>query len=144
MSAYRTPKAPEIMPATRTAAAPKPPTTRSRVSNGRELVAGCDGRSAQARRYRDLMAEMISDLGGPDGLSEGQRQLVRRAAGLSVQAEAVEAAIIGGEDIDLGQYVTASNCLRRVLESLGLRRVAKDVTPDLASYLRARAEDVSE
>jgi hypothetical protein len=130
------------MPVTRTTTANQQPTCRSRVSNGRDLVAGADGRSAQARRYRDLMAEMTSDLGGADLLSEAQRQLIRRAAGLAVQAEAVEAAIIAGKDIDLGSYVTATNALRRVLDTIGLKRVAKD-TPDLARYLAARSVEVA-
>jgi hypothetical protein len=78
---------------------------------------------------------MTLDLGGSEVLSEAQRQLVRRAAGLSVQGEAVEAQIIAGQEIDLGGYVTAINSLRRVLDTLGLKRVPKDVTPSLDHYL---------
>ncbi len=128
------PQTPTIRPSTTS----QPPTTRSRVTNGKELVAGADGRSPQARRYRDLIAEMTNDLGGAEVLSEAQRQLIRRAAGLSVQAEAVEAAILNGKDIDLAAYVTATNALRRVLDTLGLKRVAKEV-PNLQAYLAGRA-----
>jgi hypothetical protein len=33
------------------------------------------GHGKWARRFRDVLAEIISDLGGPDCLSKGQRQL---------------------------------------------------------------------
>jgi hypothetical protein len=39
-----------------------------------------DGRSVTARRFRDLDEDIRADLGGQAHLSEGQRQLVRRAA----------------------------------------------------------------
>ena len=126
------------MPSPRTATTSKSPTTRSRVSNGRALVAGADGRSATSRRYRDLMAEMANDMGGPDLLSEAQRQLIRRAAGLAVQAEAEEAKIIAGKPVDLDSYVKAVNAINRVLNSLGLKRVARDATLDLKDYLSTR------
>jgi hypothetical protein len=54
-------------------------------------VAGLDGRTQTARRFRDLVEEISNDLGGPSVLSEGQRQLIRRAASLSIMAEAIEA-----------------------------------------------------
>jgi hypothetical protein len=114
-----------IMQTDRSTIAAKPPTTRSRITNGRDLVAGADGRSAAARRYRDLMAQMIDDLGGDATVSEVQRQLVRRAAGLMIQGEATEARIINGETVDIGAHVTACNALRRITDTLGLKRAAK-------------------
>jgi hypothetical protein len=38
-----------------------------------------DGRSVTARRFKDLYEDIAADLGGLDQLSEGQRQLIRRA-----------------------------------------------------------------
>jgi hypothetical protein len=32
----------------------RPTKTRSRITNGKELLSNIDGRSSQARRYRDL------------------------------------------------------------------------------------------
>ena len=61
---------------------------RSRIANGSALLDGIDGRSAKARRFRDVLAEIVSDLGGADRLSEGQRQIARRCAMLSVDASA--------------------------------------------------------
>ena len=37
---------------------------------------------------------------------------------------------------DLDLYIRASGNLRRILESLGLQRRTRNVTPDVQSYLR--------
>ena len=75
---------------------PPPKKQRSRVSNGRSLFITGPETSAAARRFRDILAEIVSDLGGHDGLSEAQRQLARRGASLSLACERLEAIICGG------------------------------------------------
>lgn len=117
---------------------------RSAITNGTDILAEVDGRSATARRYRDLIALHVGDLGGADaGLSEGQHCLVRRAACLTVQLEIMESKFAqdGGADTrELDVYQRTSNSLRRLLESLGIHRgrVARDVTPSLDEYLGRR------
>ena len=114
-------------------------TTRSAVSNGSRLHAGeVDGRTADARRFRDITAEITSDLGGSDTLSEGQRQLARRAAMLSVEAERMEAASIAGEAFDLSAYGSLTDQLGRCFNRLGLKRVAREVRAPTIAELRAR------
>jgi hypothetical protein len=44
----------------------------------------------------------------------------------------------GAEASDLDLYQRTSGNLRRLLESIGLERRAKDVTPSLSEYLKAR------
>jgi hypothetical protein len=68
---------------------------RSRVSNGRHLFITGPATSAASRRFADILAEVVSDLGGPDQLSEGQRQLARRGAALSLACERLEAMLCG-------------------------------------------------
>jgi hypothetical protein len=119
------------------------PTHRSRVTNGSALLPGVDGRTAWARRLRDVMELHINDLGGSSVVSEAERSIVRRAAALTVELERLEAsfAVAGGasgDDLDLYQR-TAGN-LRRLLESVGLERRARDITPSLTEYLAGRAE----
>ncbi len=53
-------------------------------------------------------------------LSEARRQLIRRAATLAIQCEQAEAAMSKGEAFAIESYVTATNALRRVLDTLGL------------------------
>jgi hypothetical protein len=103
---------------------------RSRVTNGSKLLPLSDGRSATARRFKDLVEFICVDLGGADRLSEGEKQLVRRAAALSAELERQEARWARGEtEFDISAYSVLTNALRRVLESLGLGRRARDVTP---------------
>jgi hypothetical protein len=112
----------------------KPPSkTRSRVSNGNAVLDGVDGRSARVRRYRDLMSELTSDLGGdPSG---AQTAIIRRACTLIVTCEQAEAEMLAGGVLDLGEFTTAANSLRRLLSDLGLERRARDITPSLEKYL---------
>ena len=81
---------------------------------------------------------MGNDLGGSDHLSEGQRQLIRRAATLSIMSESVEADFIRNLAFDSEAYGVLCDRLGRCLGRLGLERKARDVTPDLKSYLEAK------
>ena len=110
---------------------------RSRVSNGSSMfLDDIDGRSALARRYRDILADLISDMGGD--VSAAKMMICRRAATISVWCEQAEAEMAAGEEIDIAEFGTAANALRRLLADLGLERKAKDITPDLAGYLRSK------
>jgi hypothetical protein len=106
-----------------TIAEPKP-AHRSAVANGSRLfVEGLDGRSALARRYRDLVVEFTSDIGGDP--SEAEKQLIRRAASLSVWCEAQEVRLANGEEVEIGPLTTAANSLRRILQDIGLESRAR-------------------
>ncbi len=129
------------MPSDSTAVTAPSPTTRSRLTNGRELfLADVDGRSREARRYRDVYVALVAHLGGEGYASETKRHLAKRASALIVWAEVEEAKLATGEELDVQTYTTAVNALRRLLGDLGLERVARDVTPPLADYLAAKAQ----
>jgi hypothetical protein len=91
-----------------------------------------------ARRFRDLVEAIGNDLGGVDHLSEGQKQLIRRAATLSIMAEAMEADAVRNLAFDGEAYGVLCDRLGRCLQRLGLERKPRDVTPDLKSYLEAK------
>lgn len=68
---------------------------------------------------------------------------MRRVATLTVQLEALEARFSADTDVDiatLDAYQRGTNTLRRLLETLGIKRRARDVTPDFDSYLKANYE----
>ena len=101
-------------------------TTRGKVANGTRLhTVDVDGRTAEARRFRDIFDEIVSDLGGADRLSEAQRQLARRATLMSVQCELLEAASITGTAIDLDTYGQLSDRLGRAFTRLGIKRAPR-------------------
>ena len=102
------------------------------------MLAGVDGNSTWARRLRDVMALHISDLGGDANVSEAERSIVRRAATLTVELELMEVAFATDDkpsDRRINTYQRTANSLRRLLESVGMKRVARDVTPTVEAYL---------
>jgi hypothetical protein len=121
----------------------RPPAVRSKLANGSKLLPLTDGRSATARRFRDLVESITADLGGRDLLSEGQRQLIRRASMLSAEAERLEALAVRGEAFDAETYGVLTDRLGRTLQRIGLKRVAREI-PSLASYLASQREIDSE
>ena len=120
----------------RLAVATRPLKARSRLTNGKDIVAGLDQRSREYRRFRDILCQIIADLGGAEQLSEGQRQLARRCATIAIECERMESLSVAGEKIDLEVYGALTDRLGRAFSRLGLKRVAKDVTPTLGSLLR--------
>jgi hypothetical protein len=72
----------------------------------------------------------VSDLGGRSNLSEAQLALIKRAATLEVELEQMEGQLSLGEQIDLDVFGRATGNLRRVWESLGLKRDARDITAE--------------
>ena len=113
---------------------------RSRVGNGAKLLPLTDGRSATARRFKDLVFDIAADLGGVDHLSTAEMQLISCASMLSAECERQEALAVREDvEFDCEGYVVKTNALRRVFEAIGLKRAPRDVTPDLKSYLQAKA-----
>ena len=100
-------------------------TIRSAVTNGTRAYVLGDGNSPWARRQRDLIALHIADLGAEDRLSENQLSLCRRAATIETELEMLEGQLSLGKGTDLDLYNRLSGNLRRILESLGLERVAR-------------------
>jgi hypothetical protein len=111
------------------------------VTNGKRLHVARPGDTAWARRFRDVLAEIISDLGGHDGgLSEAQRQLARRAATISIMCEKLEGEAAAGRDIDLEKYGRLTDRLGRAFQRIGLERRARDVaTQSLSDILAEEA-----
>jgi hypothetical protein len=117
---------------------PRPPRARSRVTNGHALLPGIDGRSATARRYHDICSQLVTDAGGAGQMSEARLQLVRRFAAASCLAEALEARLAAGEQIDITQHSLLASTLCRLSQRIGIDRRARDITPpDPLDYAQA-------
>ena len=116
------------------------PHARSRVTNGSELFATnepIDGRSMASCRFRDILGQIVADLGGSDRLSEAQKQLCRRVSLMCWECERLEARSVAGEAIDLEQFGQLTDRIGRACQRLGLKRVAKEL-PDLRKYIEAK------
>jgi hypothetical protein len=126
----------ETSSAARQRPATLPPRQRSAVSNGRRLHVVAPGDTAWARRFRDVLSQIIADLSGPEGLSEGQRQLARRAATIAIACEKLEGDAAAGEAVDLVLYGMLVDRMGRCFDRLGLKRQQRDVTPSLGEIIR--------
>src|SRR5205809_96689 len=116
---------------------PRSLSNRARITNEFGLIPSVSGKSIYARRLHDLLYLHLEDLGGEDACSEAEKALVRRASVLIVELEHMEtrwATAGGATDSELKTYQMATNTLRRTLSSLGLKRRARDVTPDPLTY----------
>jgi hypothetical protein len=104
-----------------------PKRQRSRVTNGHRTFVEGNGRSPWARRWRDLIEAHVADLGGVANLSQAQRSLIKRASTIEIELEQVEGRLSLGRAADLAEYATAASHLRRIFETLGIKRVPRDM-----------------
>ena len=109
-------------------------TNRSRITNGTRLLAGVDGRSATARRFRDLIVDLVAEVG--DGLSTSEFGLIRQAAAMTLHAELLQASIVRGEAVSADELIRLSSEARRILASLRRRGPAKSRS-GVAEYLNS-------
>jgi hypothetical protein len=102
--------------------ATRPAAVRSKVTNGRKMIADLDGRSGPARRWRDLVISYADDFGGLANLTEVQRTLISQAATLAVEGEKLSAAMLKGKSAD-------SEALTRLANPM-LARLVRNRTAD--------------
>ena len=118
----------------------RPSKQRSRLTNGKDLLPDVDGRSAVARRLKDITSQILVDQGGIDQCSESRLQLVRRFAAAAVLAEQMEARLVNGEEINIAEHGLLCSTLVRIAQRIGLSRMPK-IVPSLADYLSANAAE---
>jgi hypothetical protein len=108
---------------------------RSRVTNGTSLFVdpSVHSQSGWARRLSDIISLHTADLGGADVVSAAEASIIRRVATETVECELLEQKFAkngkGASSEDLDLYARISNSLGRHLDRIGLKRVAKDITP---------------
>jgi hypothetical protein len=111
----------------------------------RRGLSALDGRSAIARAVRDWRAAVAADLGGAELLSQAQRTLLDVAAQDVVLLSVADAWLREAAHGIINrrrrafvplveQRLRVASHLAGLLETLGLKRVVKDV-PSLAEYL---------
>lgn len=96
---------------------------------------GMDRRTAAYQGVRKSIGAIEADLGGAAHLSYAERSLVQRCAILAAMLADQETAYLTGAPIDPTSYATLVNALRRTLETVGLKRASRDITPSVAEYV---------
>jgi len=111
--------------------------TRPQLLSRRTL----DRRTNAARIFDRLVGDIESDLGGRDQLTAIERSLVEAYAGAALVLDNLNARLLCGEAIDIGEHAQAVSAMVRVAARLGIRRRQRDVTPSLRDYLEAKPDD---
>jgi hypothetical protein len=106
------------------------------------------GMTAWKRSVRRTSQAMADHLGGADFISEPESLVIRRIAVFEAEMNLMEEKIaqdrqqniqVDEKFIDL--YSRLANAQRRFLESVGMKRVPRDVTPSLSEYVEATKVD---
>jgi hypothetical protein len=96
------------------------------------------------RRFRDVRAAHLMDLGGENCCSTAEQSIIRRAATLTTELERLELIFAQAGEATPAQlelYQRTANTLRRLLEAVGMQRRAKDVTPSVEDYVKHLNEE---
>lgn len=96
-----------------------------------------DGRTQAARELRRRLDELQTDLGGEGRLSYARRSLCRRAIWLESFIETCESETALGGQPNVGVQLQALNTLVGLYRSLGLDRVAAEVS-DLSTWIEKK------
>jgi len=105
--------------------------TRDRLDSRRGAVQAFD-RHARA---------IQNDLGGVDQLSAIQLDLIEAFVGEALVMQRMNAEVLLGKEVDLGLHALVAGAMCRLATRLGVKRVARDVTPpSLAVYLASKEE----
>src|ERR1041384_7240138 len=92
-----------------------PPRLRSARTNGKKLFVGGDGNSAWSRRWKDLRALYVCDLGGQ--LNAFQQGLIESAATLRCEIEKMESELSRGGEVDIDLLSRTAGHFRRICQT---------------------------
>jgi hypothetical protein len=93
-----------------------------------------DGRTKARKRFDAVVEGIASDLGGEAHLTTVQRHLVEAFAGCAVVVHDINARLLLGQPIDIGEATQAVSSLVRLASRIGVGRHMRDVT-DLTDHI---------
>jgi hypothetical protein len=118
--------------------------SRARVTNRPLLIDGVDRRTSAARRFRDVMANLVREHSGGEGvgtLSTVEFGLIRQAAAMTVQAEKLQTLVASGKRVKADELIRLSSEARRLMAALRRRkREPAATTTTLAQHLAEPAK----
>jgi hypothetical protein len=122
-------------------AKPRPRTGRrlSYHAQNPHVIIGVDGRSQEARRYRDLVDAVLGEFG-----SAADPVAVRELAGLKLSVEITQAALVNGDPKARNDLVRLSNLAKRAERELRASSAvadAKKLPASLEQHLARRSAE---
>src|SRR5680860_541548 len=120
-------------PADRDPIAPVSANNRSAVTNGSRLGIGIDGRTRQARRWRDVYTDLMARTGSR------HEQLCRSLASLVLQREQLDADLARGETVDTDELIRVVGAISRLTTKIGIvaDEPVPDATEEVVRHIRA-------
>lgn len=103
------------------------------------FLSDLDGRYPVVRGLKYRYGCYLSDLGGTANLSTMEQTIVKRIVHLEHLVERKESALIAGTGTDINEYLASVNCLSGLLNRIGLKRRAKQIS--LKDYLSANKSE---
>jgi hypothetical protein len=103
-------------------------------------LAQIDQRTIAARQVRETIAAIETDQGGRDQMTTAIQKVAETAAVTTAMVNDMAAKWLNGEEVDPALFCTLANAQRRLFETLGFDRAARDVTPTVAEYLAQKTE----
>ena len=108
--------------------------------NGRKVAllarSQLDQRTKALKEFDSITSGLAADLGGIDNLTVVQRHLVEAFAGAAVVVNDLNARLLMGSKVDVVEHSQVIGILVRIAARLGVKRVAKDVSPSLGQILQ--------
>jgi hypothetical protein len=118
----------------------------SGITKRRQQI-GANGQTRWNRVVREVHNAMAEHLGGEAMITTPETLLIRRIAVFESEMRLMEAKIAldrqekrDPDEKFLDLYSRLVNSQRRLLESVGMKRIPKDVTPSISEYIRATAK----
>lgn len=105
---------PQEKPADSKSLVERKPTACSRITNGNQLFVGVDGRTRDARRWRDLFRQFMAETGNRN------ETLCRSLASMVIMREALDAALAKGEPVDPQDLIRVCGAISRLMTKLNL------------------------
>ena len=112
----------------------KPPAESGKRSLDAEATA------RRLRHFRRMRGQLLTDRGGEP--TQAQQILADNAAALATKLEEQIAEMFDGHPVNVGELCTMMNCLRRLLETLGIERRPRDITT-LENYIAERSKQAA-
>ena len=98
-----------------------------------------DQRSRALKQSKRMAARLEADLGGADNLTQLQIDLIQRSVFISLLMNDMEARHYRGEEnVPLSKYLSLVSTQNKIAQSLGLKRVARDLTPTIDEYAKTK------
>lgn len=108
----------------------------ARLTNNLRELHGVDGRSAEGKRYRDLLDSLIVEFGAHDPIR------LRELAGLKYTQELTQAAAIKGDMAACENLVRLANLISRREGALrAAKRAADNKPPSLQDHIARRSSE---